>query len=121
MTTSENWSLDHRIILVEWKRRLTVGDLTSCFHHLRVLLDEAAPSPSHILFDIRMSGHIPAQAPVIAIQSRFLDAENLGKVAVVSEDIIAQVLASTASSVTRHKILFFPLYESAVAYLQSTS
>jgi hypothetical protein len=48
-----------------------------------------------------------------------LEAQALDKVVVVSTDIIAQILAKTASSVTRRDILFFPLYDVAVNYLQA--
>jgi hypothetical protein len=117
MPTHETW-LNENIIATQWAHRLTAYELNTCFRNLRRMLDTAA-YPVHILFDIREAGAIPPQAPVLAIRSRFLTAEPLGKVAVVSTDIIAQILARTASRVTRRDITFFPHYDVAINYLQA--
>ena len=117
MPTREFWLHDH-IISTEWTDRLTADELDACFHALKSML-ETAVYPTHILFNLREAGTVPAQAPIFAIRSKFLEMPALGKVVVVSNDVIAQILAKTASSVTRHDILFFPLYEVALNYLQS--
>lgn len=117
MPTCENW-IDPHIIAVKWTSPLTPDELGACFRNLKSLL-EAADYPVHILFDLRETGSVPPQAPVLAVRSKFLEMPSLDKVVVVSNDIIAQILAKTASSVTRREILFFPLYDVAVNYLQS--
>jgi hypothetical protein len=117
MPRHETW-LDENIIVTQWTHRLTAEELNTCFRNLRRMLDTAA-YPVHIPFDIREAGTIPPQAPVLAIRSKFLTAASLGKVAVVSTDIIAQILARTASKVTRHDITFFPDYDVAISYLQA--
>ena len=60
-------------------------------------------------------------APVLAIRSKFLETPSLDKVVVVSSDAIAQILTKTASTITMREILFFPLYDRALHYLQEVS
>ena len=117
MPTNEAW-LDDNVIITEWNNPLTPDELYDCFKALRQMLELGA-HPVHILFDLRDAGSVPAQAPILAIRSKFLETPSLDKVVVVSNDVIAQILAKTASSITRRDILFFPLYDLAVNHLQS--
>ena len=116
MPTQEVW-LDDTILTTKWVHRLTADEVDASFAALRTMLDSAGHRV-HLLFDLRESGMVPAQAPVLAIRSKFLESATLDKVVVVSTDVIAQILAKTASTVTMREILFFPLYDVAVCYLR---
>ena len=85
MPTLETW-LDPEIIQTEWLRPLTAQELDACFKNLRSMLDSATHHVS-ILFDLRETRAIPAQAPILAYRSGFLKSPKLGKVVVVSSDV----------------------------------
>lgn len=108
------------VIVTQWIEPLTTEELDVCFRHLKAMLDTTS-SPTHILFDLQEAGSVPHQAPLLAIRSKFLTSNQLDKVAVVSTDIITQILSKTASRVTKHEILFFPTYEAATDFLKAHS
>lgn len=116
MPTTEVWQ-EAGIIAVQWQRPLTAPELRKCFHNLKTLIGTSQQT-THVLFDIRDAGSIPAEAPVLAIRSKFLTAPTLGKIAVISTDVIAQILANVAAKVSKRDILFFPLHDAAVSYLK---
>ena len=116
MPTREYW-IEPSVLGTSWTQPLSAAELATCFQTLTAMIDSKKHDVA-VLFDIREAKTIPAQAPVLAIRSRFLTRANTGKIAVVSTDVIAQILAEVASSVTRREILFFPLYETALDYLK---
>lgn len=116
MPTAESW-LEANIILTTWTNPLTADELKVCFNNLAQLIAKAERT-THILFDLSDAGSVPAQAPVLALGSHFLSKRNTGKVAMVGMNIVAQILAQVATSVSKKDINFFPLYNSALAYLR---
>jgi hypothetical protein len=116
MATEESW-IQENIILTTWTKPLTAEQLRACFNNLAQMTAEA-DTTAHILFDLTDAGSVPAQAPVLALGSNFLTQEHTGKVAVVGMNIVAQILAQVATSVSKKDINFFPIYKSALAYLQ---
>jgi hypothetical protein len=116
MPTQESW-LDDNIIQTTWTSPLTSEELRECFQRLADWI-QSSDHRVHVLFDITGTGSIPADAPVLAINSRFLTQSNIGKVAVVGMDIVPQLLARVAATVSRKDITFFPLIESALDYLK---
>lgn len=73
-----------------------------------------------VLFDLSQAKIIPSSAPLLAIHSGFLSRPNTGQVAVVTTDVIAEILAGIASRVTHHPVRFFPSVESALDFLNAT-
>lgn len=116
MPTREYWA-DEDILATMWESPLTAGELATCFQNLAAMIDSRTRSVP-VLFDIRTAGCIPSQAPVLAIRSGFLTSANTGRVAVIGTNIFAETLANVATSITRHKIRFFPCPETAAAYLK---
>ena len=118
MATQESW-LQQDIILVEWTHPLNRDELAGCFARLNSMLKEKRET-IHILFEITNSGSVPAHAPMLALKSGFLSGPNLGKVAVVGMAIVPQILAQVAASVSGKDITFFPLMNSALAFLKDS-
>ena len=110
--------LDDDIILITWQAPLASGELRTCFKQLANWLEEGGQT-THVLFDLTDAGHVPADAPISAIHSGFLTSSNVGKVAVIGMDIVPQILAQVATSVTKRDIKFFPFRRSAIDYLRS--
>jgi hypothetical protein len=115
MPTEESWIVEH-IAATRWTEPLTADELTACFNALTAMI-RAKPHLVHVLFDLREAGIVPARAPIIAIQSGMFSTENTGSIAVVSTDVLAELLASVASRKTRHPIRFFKTFDDAVAFL----
>ena len=118
MPTHEAWITDAPIIETIWEAPLTSAELKACFKNLAELLDERTET-THILFDLDNAGHVPADAPVSAISSGFLKKDHLDRVAVIGMDIVPQILAQVAMSVSQQDIKFFPLRQSALDYLNA--
>jgi len=116
MPTQESW-LDENTVSTVWTQPITPEELKSCFNQLARMI-EGKKDTVHILFDIAEGGSVPAQAPMLALRSGFLGKPNLGRVAVVGMAVVPQILASVAASVSRKDIMFFPLRDSALAYLK---
>jgi hypothetical protein len=116
VATEEIW-LEDNIILTIWKKPLSADELRACFDRLARMLGQAQAT-THLLFDLSEAGSVPSQAPVLALNSHFLTQEHTGKIAVVGMNIVAQILAQVATSVSKKDINFFPLYNSALAYLK---
>ena len=104
------------IFQTTWTRPLSSNELRSSFFAIAEHLDTAS-GPVNILFDITGAGNVPLNAPSLALQSGFLRHENLGRVAVVGMDRMAQTLASLASNLAGKDILFFGNVADAMAYL----
>ncbi len=115
MPTSENW-LNDSIIQSVWEDSSTSEEVQTCFDTLAAWLEEAE-QPTHILFNIQKSSSIPTNAPMLAVHSGFLNKPNTGKVVVVGMQVLAQIMARVAASVSRKNITFFPDMESALSYL----
>lgn len=116
MPTREDW-ISETLLATVWSAPLSANELSACFAELAKQISSKAHSVD-LLFDVRETRTIPVQAPALAIRSGFLSQPNTGKVAVVSGDVIAQILASVASGITRHEILFFSEYQAALDYLK---
>ena len=82
------------------------------------MIDEK-PGRVQVLFDLRQAKSIPAHAPMIAIRSGMLTKANTGRVAVVTTDMVAEILAGVAARITHHDIRFFSLCQTALAYLEA--
>ncbi len=118
MPTSETWDED-RVLVTQWNSPLTADELGRCFQNLAKLI-ATEPVAVPILFDLHGATTLPAQAPILAIRSGFLTLKNTGQVAVVSSDVIAEILARVATSITRHDIQFFARRDEALRYLHAT-
>lgn len=105
MSTKEVW-LKNNIILVTWTTPLTLTEVSISFNNLADMLN-TTDERTNILFDIISAGAIPAQTPILAIKSKFLINKSVGKIAVVSEDPVAEILAGIATKVTKKEIKFF--------------
>lgn len=117
MPTQEFWAEDN-ILTTAWQHPVSAEELATCFNHLATMIG-AKPAAVKVLFDLRQARYIPAKAPLLAIQSGFLSQANTESVAVISTDVIAEILANVASRVTHHTIYFFADEERALAYLKS--
>jgi hypothetical protein len=118
MPTQEEW-LDKQILSTVWTAPLISSELSLCFAEL-VKQIQTSQEVVHILFDITMSGGIPAQAPMHFIRSQIAMQTNLGSMAVIGTNPIAQILAQTAVKMTGQNILFFDSEKDALDYLKSS-
>jgi|GEM_PF-5994864 len=111
--------IDATIVKAVWKAPLKSDELADCFQNMANFLDEADETVN-LLFDIREAGMIPAQAPFLFIRAEVVKKPNLGRIAVVGKNPVAEVLARMAIRMTQHEILFFADEAEALNYLQNT-
>lgn len=116
MPVQIGWLRDE-IICIEWVVPLDGTQLHDCFFQLAAMLDACFPTTVHTLFDIQHAGFIPMDAPLLAVRSRFLTKQNMGKVAVLGTIPIAQSMAQIASRFTGKPIHFFKSEHEALRYL----
>ena len=116
MPTNMCW-LNEKTILVEWQARLTVEDLKCSFESLAHEVGRRADSVD-IVFDIADAGHIPVDAPMLALRSGFLNKSQTRHVIVVGMNYWAQVLARAASRAASKPIIFYRSYAHAAQALR---
>lgn len=109
--------LEATIVKAVWKAPLRSEELTDCFGNMASFLDETDETVN-IIFDIREAGMIPAQAPFLFIRAEIVKKPNLGRIAVVGKNPVAEVLAHMATRMTQHTIEFFVDEAGALNYLQ---
>lgn len=115
MPTREEW-ITQDIFMTEWHAPLDGEELRGSFDAIRSALEEKTTTV-HILFDLTQAGAIPLNSPYIALRSKFMVHERIGKVAVVGMDIRAEILADMVVKVTHRDIVFFSTYNQAMEYL----
>jgi len=115
---TEQTYLQENVIRTVWTAPLKSEELSDCFTQLAKWLDSATHT-THILFDISGAGSIPTQAPFLFIRAEITKRPNMGRIAVVGTNPIAQILAQMAVKMTSQHILFFATEADAMAYLNS--
>ncbi len=116
MPTQESW-IGETIVQTVWHSPLKADELTCCFANLLQFIDES-DKVIHVLFDITQAKQIPGQAPMLFIRSKITSRPNLGRMAVVGVNPLAQIFAQMAVKVTGRKIEFFRTRKDALAYLE---
>ncbi|MEO1288449.1 MAG: STAS/SEC14 domain-containing protein [Chloroflexota bacterium] len=119
MPTTEQW-LNKDIIVTTWHNPLRSSEIADCFMKLKEELRNHDDTV-HILFDIRGVPSIPTQAPLHFVKSELPRQDNLGLIAVIGLQAIAQILAQMASHMSGQPIVFFPDEDSAMAYIQENA
>jgi hypothetical protein len=118
MPTNEQW-INQNVLSTTWIAPLTSTEVKECFAELANLVQNTQHEV-HILFDIKKAGFIPVQAPMHFIRCHISTLSNLGSIAVIGTDPIAQILAQSAVKVTSHNIVFFSNSNQALDYLHSS-
>jgi hypothetical protein len=111
MTTKET-RVNESMLLVEWFEPLFARELDGSFQRIAQQID-ACEGALDVVFDISHAGHIPVEAPTMAIRSGFLADPQTRNVVVVGMDNWAQILARVASRATGKPIIFYRTYEEA--------
>ncbi len=118
MPVSERW-IKNQVVSITWTAPLTSGEVSYCFVQLARKV-QVAEQMVHILFDITDAGSIPTQAPMHFIKSQIALQPQLGSIAVVGINPIAQILAQMAAKMTGQTIVFFDDTSAALDYIHST-
>jgi hypothetical protein len=105
------------MILVEWTPPLISDELAECFMQLAQMISDSTQAVD-IVFDIFSAGHIPVDAPTLALHSEFLSHTWTRNVAVVGLNHWAQILARMASRTSGKVISFYRSYEEAARDLR---
>ena len=108
---------ENNIISSVWDEPLKSDELSECFENLNHHMDEGE-GVTHLLFDIRNAGNIPAQAPFLFIRSQIIKHGKLGRIATIGTNPVAKVLAQMAVKMASNKIHFFDTEEQALEYLK---
>ena len=106
----------NEIVSTVWTSPLRSEDVSACFGELERQIEEA-DSTIHVLFDITNAGNIPAQAPFLFFRSGMTKHPNLGRMAVIGTNPLAQILGQMAVNMTGQNILFFATEADAINYL----
>ena len=111
MTVCEIWA-DNGILRVEWSTPVSSEEMLGCFMRVAQMVNNSA-QPVDIVFDISGAGHIPVDAPMLAVRSGFLNHPNTRNVAVVGLDYWAQILTNVASRTAGKSIICYRSYQEA--------
>lgn len=117
MPATQQWIGDS-IISTIWESPLKSSDLSACFAEMKQSIADS-DQIVHVLFDVTNAGTIPAQAPMLFIRSQLTNEPNLGSMAVIGTNPLAQILAQTAIKLTGQNIIFFATEKDAVDYLRT--
>ena len=115
MPTQTGWGSQTTLQTV-WQQPLTPYELRACFNILADEID-SAEGKVDVVFDITDAGHIPVEAPMLAVKSGFMGHTNLGQVVVIGMDSWAQILARVAARTAGKHIAFFPDGQAVAAFL----